>query len=90
MLYRHANISPHVANRSSTPNLAIAAPVMTHQAREELRDPWEPLDGRHADAVAVHGVGKGAALVVVAQQPQHLRQDQCVRSFEDVELIMTR
>lgn len=47
-------------------------PLGADQAGEELRDPGQPLDGRHADAVLVHGV-RQRVLVVEAEQPQHLQ-----------------
>ena len=42
-----------------------------HQAGQQLWYPCQPLDGRHPDAVLVHGVGQ-RVLVVEAQEPQDL------------------
>uniref|UniRef100_A0A6B0UR73 Putative secreted protein n=1 Tax=Ixodes ricinus TaxID=34613 RepID=A0A6B0UR73_IXORI len=43
-----------------------------HQASEQLRDPGQPLHGRHPRIVLVRRLRQGAPLVVVRQQPQHL------------------
>ena len=42
------------------------------EAGEELRNPRQPLDGRHALVVLVHRLGQRVCLVVIGQQPQDL------------------
>lgn len=53
-----------------------------HQAGEQLRDPRQPLDGGHADAVLVHGVRQRVLVIIETQKPQHLRRR---TSFSSVE-----
>lgn len=48
--------------------------LRAHQARQQLRDPGQPLDGGHADAVLVHRVRQRVLVVIETQQPKHLRR----------------
>ena len=59
----------HLANQVQK-QLSLGA----DQTGEQLRDPGQPLDGRHADAVLVHGICQGVLVIVKTQEPQHLRQ----------------
>ena len=48
--------------------------LWANQAGQELWDPCQPLDGRHSNAVLVHGICK-SVLVIKAEQPQHLKEN---------------
>lgn len=42
-----------------------------HQAGEELRNPCEPLDWRHSNAILIHSICQ-CVLIIKTQQPQYL------------------
>ena len=59
----------HLANQVQK-QLSLGA----HQTGEQLRDPGQPLDGGHTDAVLVDGICQSIFVIIKTQKPQHLRQ----------------
>lgn len=45
-----------------------------NQARQQLWNPGQPLDGRDTDAVLVHCVCQRVLIIIKTQQPQNLKQ----------------